>query len=98
MRGTVASGLQAALRTCAMFGYWLWTVRLKALLGLDWSLPRAGQVSGEPCDLHYWQSSSMKPLFLNCNRIEAEQQSDARRESSTNLILSILIAEMNPQA
>ena len=56
-----------------MFGYWLWTVRLKALLGLDWSLPRAGQVSGEPCDLHYWQSSSMKPLFLNCNRIEAEQ-------------------------
>ena len=39
-----------------------------------------------------WQSSSIKQLFHNCNRIEAKQQSDTRSKSSTNLILRISIA------
>ena len=45
------------------------------------------------CDLYYWQSSSIKQLFRNCDRIEAKQQSKTRSKGSTNLILRILIAK-----
>ena len=47
------------------------------------------------CDLYYRQlkSSSIKPLFRNCDRIEAEQQPGTRSKSPMNLILRISIAE-----
>ena len=45
------------------------------------------------CYLYYRQSSSIKQLVRNCNRIEAKQQSGTRSKSSTNLILRISITE-----
>ena len=61
-----------------------WTNKARAA----WAMVTGGGV----LHLLYWQSSSMKQLFHNCNRIEAEQQSDgAKGKSSMNLILRILL-------
>ena len=62
-----------------------WTKKARAA----WAMVIGG---GGVLHLLYWQSSSMKQLFHNCNRIEAEQQTDgAKCKSSMNLILRILL-------
>ena len=58
------------------------------------SSPRGRSVKAwGACNLYYWQSSSVKQLFSNCDRIEAKQQSNMRSKSSTNLIPRISIAK-----
>ena len=52
----------------------------------------AGRREARFVDLHYRQSFSMKPLFVTCDRREAEKhQSDKKKK--TNLIYRISIAE-----